>query len=128
MQRAFVGSQKSHGGRTHSLVRRFGRNPIRRYELPTPTNRQPTILGSAIFLVIAPGIVAGYMPWRICRWHLAAPLPGSFSLRLVGVLLIIAGASVLLFLRPLRATGPWYARADLSNAPFGRQRVISICP
>jgi len=32
------------------------------------------ILGSAIFLVIAPGIVAGYVPWRICRWHVAAPL------------------------------------------------------
>jgi len=25
------------------------------------------ILGSAIFLVIAPGIVAGYIPWRICH-------------------------------------------------------------
>ena len=58
--------------------------------------RTLAILGSAIFLVIAPGIVAGYVPWRICRWHLAAPLLGSSSLRLVGVLLITAGASVLL--------------------------------
>src|SRR6516162_3025861 len=32
------------------------------------------IVGSAIFLVIAPGIVAGYIPWRICRWHVGAPL------------------------------------------------------
>ena len=54
------------------------------------------ILGSAIFLVIAPGIVAGYMPWRICGWHLAAPLLGSSLLWPVGVLLIIAAASVLL--------------------------------
>ena len=54
------------------------------------------IVGSAIFLVIAPGIVAGYVPWRICRWHVEAPLLGTSSLRLVGVLLIAAGLPVLL--------------------------------
>jgi|SRR5271157_2212762 len=54
------------------------------------------ILGSAIFLVIAPGIVAGYVPWRICRWRVGAPLLGSSWFRLVGVLLIAAGLPVLL--------------------------------
>jgi len=54
------------------------------------------ILGSAIFLVVAPGIVAGYVPWRICRWHVGAPLLGTSSLQLVGVLLIGAGLPVLL--------------------------------
>jgi len=54
------------------------------------------IAGSAIFLVIAPGIVAGYVPWRISRWHVGAPLLGTSSLRLVGVLLIAAGLPVLL--------------------------------
>jgi protein-S-isoprenylcysteine O-methyltransferase Ste14 len=54
------------------------------------------IVGSAIFLVVAPGIVAGYVPWRICRWHVEAPLLGVSSLRLVGVLLIAAGLTVLL--------------------------------
>ena len=54
------------------------------------------ILGSALFLVIAPGIVAGYMPWRMSRWHAGAPLLGTSSFRLVGVLLIVAGISVLL--------------------------------
>jgi len=54
------------------------------------------ILGSAMFLVIAPGIVAGYVPWRICRWNLGAPLPGISSLRLVGALLIVAGLPILL--------------------------------
>jgi protein-S-isoprenylcysteine O-methyltransferase Ste14 len=54
------------------------------------------ILGSAIFLVIAPGIVAGYVPWRICRWHLGAPLLGVSSFRVIGVLLIAAGIPVLL--------------------------------
>lgn len=54
------------------------------------------ILGSAIFLVIAPGIVAGYMPWRISRWHIGAPLLGISSSRFVGVLLIVAGIPVVL--------------------------------
>jgi protein-S-isoprenylcysteine O-methyltransferase Ste14 len=54
------------------------------------------ILGSALFLVIAPGIVAGYVPWRICRWNLEAPLLGISLLRLVGVLLIVAGLPILL--------------------------------
>jgi hypothetical protein len=54
------------------------------------------IVGSAIFLVIAPGIVAGYVPWRISRWHVEAPLLGISSLRLVGVLLIAPGLTVLL--------------------------------
>jgi len=54
------------------------------------------ILGSAIFLVIAPGIVAGYMPWLICRWHLGAPLLGVSVLRIVGVALIAAGLPLLL--------------------------------
>ena len=58
--------------------------------------RMLAIAGSAIFLVIAPGIVAGYVPWRISRWHVGAPLLGTSSLRLVGVLLIAAGLPVLL--------------------------------
>lgn len=54
------------------------------------------ILGSAIFFVIAPGIVAGYVPWRICHWHVRTPLLGTSLFRLVGVLLIVAGIPVLL--------------------------------
>ena len=54
------------------------------------------LVGSAIFLVIAPGTVAGYVPWRICRWHVEAPLLGISSLRPVGVLLIAAALPVLL--------------------------------
>lgn len=58
--------------------------------------RALAILGSAIFLVIAPGIVAGYVPWRICRWQMGAPLGGIAALRVVGGLLIAAGLPVLL--------------------------------
>ena len=54
------------------------------------------VLGSAIFLVLAPGIVAGYVPCRICRWHVGAPLLGISFVRVLGVLLIAAGLPVLL--------------------------------
>ncbi len=54
------------------------------------------ILGSLIFLVIAPGIVAGYVPWWISRWQIQAPLFGISSLRLIGVALIAVGLPVLL--------------------------------
>ena len=53
-------------------------------------------MGSAIFLVIAPGIVAGYVPWRICRWQVGAPLLGISAFRLFGILLIALGLPVLL--------------------------------
>jgi protein-S-isoprenylcysteine O-methyltransferase Ste14 len=54
------------------------------------------ILGSALFLVVAPGIIAGYVPWRMTGWHIGEPLLGTSSFRLVGVLLIAAGLPVLL--------------------------------
>jgi protein-S-isoprenylcysteine O-methyltransferase Ste14 len=54
------------------------------------------ILGSAIFLVLAPGIVAGYVPWRISRGHVGPPLLGMNWSRAVGALLIVAGAAALL--------------------------------
>lgn len=58
--------------------------------------RTVAILGSAIFLVIAPGIVAGYVPWWISRWQMRAPLLGTVAFRVIGALLIIAGLPVLL--------------------------------
>ena len=31
--------------------------------------RVPAIIGSAIFLVIAPGTLAVYVPWYMTQWH-----------------------------------------------------------
>jgi protein-S-isoprenylcysteine O-methyltransferase Ste14 len=55
-----------------------------------------SILGTAIFLVLAPGTVAGYVPWYISRWHVHAPFPGFTVLRVIGVALIVAGIPALL--------------------------------
>ncbi len=58
--------------------------------------RASAALGSAIFLVIAPGIVAGYIPWLISRWHWSPPFFGLSEVRLVGILAIAMGLPVLL--------------------------------
>jgi len=54
------------------------------------------ILGSAAFLVIAPGIVAGYLPWLICRWQVRPSLLGVYWFRVIGVILILVTLPVLL--------------------------------
>lgn len=58
--------------------------------------RVAAIAGSAIFLVIAPGTVAVWIPWTLCRWRLAPPLLGLAVFRTIGVLMIAAGFPVLL--------------------------------
>src|SRR6476661_9045467 len=58
--------------------------------------RAVALLGSAIFLVIAPGTLAVYVPWTFTRWRMAPPLFGFSSLRILGGLMIAAGLPVLL--------------------------------
>ncbi len=48
------------------------------------------IIGSTVFLVIAPGFVAGLVPWWICRWKFEAPFFGRLS-RFTGGVLITLG-------------------------------------
>ena len=58
--------------------------------------RVSAILGSAVFLVIAPGFVAGLVPWWISRWRVEAPLLGMSFFRFVGGVLITLGLIALL--------------------------------
>lgn len=61
-----------------------------------PTRRVFAALVTAAFLVLAPGTVAGYVPWLISRWRVHPPFPGFLILRVIGVVLIVAGIPVLL--------------------------------
>jgi protein-S-isoprenylcysteine O-methyltransferase Ste14 len=54
------------------------------------------ILGSAAFLVIAPGFVAGLAPWWISGWRVQAPFFGLPVFRFIGGLLVPLGISGLL--------------------------------
>ena len=49
------------------------------------------ILGSALFFVVAPAMLAGVIPWWITHWEFRPPFLAVEATRLVGVALIIAG-------------------------------------
>jgi protein-S-isoprenylcysteine O-methyltransferase Ste14 len=49
------------------------------------------LVGSAIFLVIAPGFVAGLVPWWISHWRMEPPFLGTPVFRFIGGLLMAPG-------------------------------------
>jgi protein-S-isoprenylcysteine O-methyltransferase Ste14 len=56
--------------------------------------RAPALIGSAIFLVIAPGTLAGAVPWYFTEWRFQ---PALFPIaRVIGGILIAAGLPILL--------------------------------
>jgi len=50
--------------------------------------------GSAAFLVLAPGVVAGVVPWTLTAWEEGSPYP--WPARIAGAALCVAGVAVLL--------------------------------
>jgi protein-S-isoprenylcysteine O-methyltransferase Ste14 len=58
--------------------------------------RASAIFGSAIFLVVAPGTLAIYLPWTVTRWRFAPALFSVFSFRILGALMIAGGLPILL--------------------------------
>ncbi|HEX7926317.1 MAG TPA: isoprenylcysteine carboxylmethyltransferase family protein [bacterium] len=58
--------------------------------------KPPALAGSALFLVIAPGILAGVIPWQVTGWEAQPPLLGWPWTRGLGILLIGAGLPILL--------------------------------
>jgi protein-S-isoprenylcysteine O-methyltransferase Ste14 len=60
------------------------------------TRRTSAIVTTTIFLILAPGTVAGYIPWRITHWHINPPLLGFTPFRAIGILLVAAGLAILL--------------------------------
>jgi protein-S-isoprenylcysteine O-methyltransferase Ste14 len=56
-------------------------------------NRGPALVWSAAFLVVAPGTLAGFIPWAITSWRLGG---APAALTGLGAALIVAGAYLLL--------------------------------
>src|SRR5215212_2865454 len=48
-------------------------------------------VGSAVFFLLAPGVVVGLIPWLLTRWQVREPLPYWAPVRVVGGILLIAG-------------------------------------
>ena len=58
--------------------------------------RPSAILGSLIFLLAAPGVVAGVVPWWITRWQFRPPFLGISAFQIFGVVLIVSGIPAVL--------------------------------
>jgi protein-S-isoprenylcysteine O-methyltransferase Ste14 len=54
--------------------------------------RARAALGSLVFLVVAPGLVAGVGPWALTGWHARSPWP---PLQAAGAVLVITGVAIL---------------------------------
>lgn len=60
------------------------------------TSKLSAIFGTALFLALAPGVVAGVIPYWISGWEQRPPLLGFPFIRGIGLLLILIGAPALL--------------------------------
>jgi protein-S-isoprenylcysteine O-methyltransferase Ste14 len=59
-------------------------------------SRTASLIGSFIFLLVAPGTVAGYLPWLLTRWRFAGHFGDSSVLRGAGAFLLLLGGAALL--------------------------------
>ena len=57
--------------------------------------RSAAAAGSAVFFALAPGVVAGLLPWWLTRWRPGAAFAHWLPVRLLGIVLLLAGAAVL---------------------------------
>jgi len=51
--------------------------------------------GSALFFAMAPGVVAGLVPWWLTGWRVRGPLAHGAPARIVGLIMLALGAIVL---------------------------------
>ena len=58
--------------------------------------RSTAAVGSAVFFLLAPGVVVGLIPWLLTGgWHARQPLPYWAPVRVLGGALLIAGVITL---------------------------------
>ena len=57
--------------------------------------KQTAAVGSAVFFLAAPGVVAGLVPWWLTAWQVGTPMPFMMPVRLLGVVLLVAGLGAL---------------------------------
>ena len=59
--------------------------------------RRPTAaMGSAVFFLLAPGVVVGLIPWLLTRWQAREPVPYWAPMRVLGAILLVAGLIALI--------------------------------
>ena len=51
--------------------------------------------GGALFLAVAPGTMAGLVPWWITRWRSETPIANWLPMRWAGAIILVASAAFL---------------------------------
>src|SRR5262245_66473153 len=54
-------------------------------------SKTTAVLGSALFFVVAPAMLAGVIPWLMTHWEFRPPFLATEATRLAGLAFIIAG-------------------------------------
>jgi protein-S-isoprenylcysteine O-methyltransferase Ste14 len=67
--------------------------------MPTETDprrtRRSLTLGAIVFFLVAPGTVAGVIPYLLTGWQPGDPFPGRIALRAAGAILVAVGLASL---------------------------------
>jgi protein-S-isoprenylcysteine O-methyltransferase Ste14 len=58
--------------------------------------KRTAAVGSAVFFLVAPGVVVGLIPWLLTRWQVREPLPYWAPMRVLGGILLVAGLIVVI--------------------------------
>jgi protein-S-isoprenylcysteine O-methyltransferase Ste14 len=76
--------------------------------------------GSAAFFALAPGVVAGLVPWLLTGWRVRDPLP-ILPLRVAGIALLATGAGVL-----VQAFARFVVEGSGTPAPVAPTRTLVV--
>jgi protein-S-isoprenylcysteine O-methyltransferase Ste14 len=77
--------------------------------------------GSFIFFFVAPGFVAGLLPWWLTRWQVRNPLAFWAPLRILGGFLLVTGTAVL-----VHAFGRFIFEGTGTPAPVAPTRRLVV--
>ncbi|HEX8803673.1 MAG TPA: methyltransferase [Acidimicrobiales bacterium] len=62
----------------------------------SPSRRRAlAAVGTSVFFAVAPGVVAGVVPWLLTGWHPAEPLPHWAPVRAAGAVVLVVATVVL---------------------------------
>ena len=84
--------------------------------------RSVAALGSAVFLLVAPGVVAGLVPWLISGWEVRGPISALAIARMVaGSVLFVLAVAVL-----VRAFARFVIEGRGTPAPIARTERLVV--
>lgn len=83
--------------------------------------RWESAVGTIVFFALAPGVVAGFIPWWLTRWEWATPLPFWIVFRVLGMALIAGGAIALVY-----AFGVFVVEGAGTPAPVAPTRHLVV--